>query len=189
MLTYTDLKPGTKIVLDGEPYTVLEYHFVRMQMRKPVVQTKIKNLISGKVLDRSFYPRDAIEEADMETKEVKFLFWNRGEFWFSLPDNPKDRFKLGEDIIGRGVKFLKSNSVVKAMLFGEKIIGIEVPIKVELKVVDAPPAVRGNTAQGVTKQVKLETGAVINTPIFINEGDIVRINTEEGNYVERVSKA
>ncbi|MBU1178733.1 elongation factor P [Patescibacteria group bacterium] len=197
MLTYTDLKPGAKIILDGQPYVVLEYSFVRKQQRKPVVQTKIKNLITGQVLERGFYPRDTIEEAETETKEIKYLYSDRGEFWFCQPNNPKERFSLDAGLLGDVAKFLKQNSIIKAQVFftpsgvegNEKIIGVEAPIKVELKVKSAPPAVRGNTAQGVTKQVELETGCQLSVPIFINEGDVVRINTEKGEYVERVSKA
>ncbi|MDD5032866.1 MAG: elongation factor P [Candidatus Pacebacteria bacterium] len=189
MLEYTELKPGTKIILDKKPYVVLEYSFVRMQMRKPVVQTKLKDLINGGVVERSFYPRDILEEAEIEIKEVKFLYQNKGEFWFCPPDNPGNRFKMDADIIGPAAVFLKQNSLVKAQYFDERIIGVELPIKMELKVVEAPPSIKGNTAQGGTKQVKLETGASVNVPLFINEGDIVRVNTTTGEYVERANKA
>jgi len=189
MLAYTDLKPGTRIVLGGEPYVVLEYSFVRKQQRKPVVQTKIRNLITGGVTEKGFYPRDTIEEAEISAKEIKYLYSGRGELWFCEPDNPRARFKLEEGLIGESARFLKDNSIVKALMFNEKIIGITLPVKLDLKVAEAPPAVRGNTAQGVTKQVKLETGAILTVPIFINQGDVVRVNTEKGEYTERVSKS
>jgi elongation factor P len=189
MLTYTDLKPGAKIVLDNEPYVVLEYSFVKKQRQKPTVQTKIKNLITGSVAERAFTQSDKIEEADIEIREVKFLYSNKGEFWFCQADNPRDRFKLEKGVIGKGIEFLKENSIVKAFVFLDQIINIELPIKVDLLVVEAPQAVKGNTAQGVTKQVKLETGVFLSAPIFINEGDVVRINTEKGEYTERASKA
>ncbi len=188
MLTYTDLKPGTCIVSGGEPYVVLEYSFVRKQQRKPVVQTKIKSLTSGRVVEKSFYPRDTVEEAEIEKRPVKFLYHNKGEYWFCSPVNPADRFKLERELIGSAADFLKPNSLVTASYFYEKIISVSLPIKIDLKVVDAPPAVRGNTAQGVTKQVKLETGVMLNVPIFISAGDTVRINSDSGEYVERVEK-
>ncbi len=188
MLTYTDLKPSICIIVDGEPYVVLEYSFVRKQQRKPVVQTKIKSLVSGRVLEKSFYPRDAVEEAEIEKRPVKFLYHNKGEYWFCNPDNPACRFKLERELIGSAADFLKANSLVNASYFDEKIISVTLPIKIDLKVVEAPPAVRGNTAQGVTKQVKLETGVMLNVPIFISAGDVVRINTDSGEYVERVEK-
>jgi len=188
MLAYTDLKPGTKLTLNGEPYVVLDYTFAKKQRQKPTVQTKIRSLITGSIVERSFNQSDDIEEADIDTKEVKFLYSHKGEFWFCQPDNPQERFKLEENIVGDSVPFLKENGIIKALIFEEKIIGIELPIKMELKVTEAPPAVKGNTAQGATKQAKLETGIFITVPIFINEGDIVRVNTEKGEYVERVSK-
>ncbi len=189
MLDYTDLKPGTKFLLDGDPFVVLEYTFKKKQRQKPTVQTKIKNIITGSVVEKAFTQNDSIKEAEVEIEEVKFLYENRGEFWFCKPNNPGDRFKLESDLIGTGAKFLKQNSIVKAQKFNDEIIGIDLPIKLELKVVEAPPAVRGNTAQGANKQVVLETGATINTPIFISEGDIIRVNTEKEEYVERVTKA
>lgn len=189
MLSYTDLKPGTKIVLDKEPYVVLEYTFAKKQRQKPTVQTKIKNLITGAVKEKAFHPSDSIKEAEIEIEDVKFLYSNKDELWFCKPNNPADRFKLEEDIVGGSSKFLKENSIVKSFVFGGNIINVELPIKVDLKVIEAPPAVKGNTAQGVTKQVKLETGAFLNVPIFIAEGDVVSVNTEKNEYVERISKA
>jgi elongation factor P len=189
MLDYNELKPGTYIVLESKPYVVLEYNFLRMQQRKPAVQTKIKDLTSGKVIAKTFHPNDSIEEADVSKKKVKFLYSNRGEFWFCEENNPSARFKLGQEIIGDSADLMKQNMLVDALVFGEKIINIDLPIKVDLKVVEAPPSFRGDTASGGSKQVKLETGATINVPFFINEGDIVRVNTRERAYVERVEKA
>ncbi len=191
MLTYTDLKPGTKFILEGDPYVVLDYTFKKKQRQKPTVQTKIRNLISGSIVEKAFTQNDTIKEADIEEREVKYLYTNpkNNELWFCAPDNPGDRFNLEKELVGDGIKFMKENSIVKAQVFQDKIIGVVLPIKIDLKVIEAPPAVRGNTAQGVTKQVKLETGSSITVPIFINEGDIVRINTEKDEYVERVEKA
>jgi elongation factor P len=189
MFGYNELKPGTYIVLEGKPYVVLEYNFLRMQQRKPAVQTKIKDLATGKVLSRTFHPQDEIEEADISKKKVKFLYFNRGEFWFCDENNPSARFKLPQDIIGDAVDFLKPNTLVDALTFGDKIINIDLPIKVDLKVIEAPPAFKGDTASGGSKQVKLETGAIINVPFFVNKDDIVRVNTKERAYAERVGKA
>lgn len=188
MLAYTDLKPGTCIIVNGEPYVVLDYSFVRKQQRKPVVQTKIKSLINGRVVEKSFYPRDTVEEAEIEKRPVKFLYHNKSEYWFCNPDNPAERFKLEKDLVGGSANFLKSNTIFDASYFDERIIKINLPIKMDLKVTEAAPAVKGDTAQGAVKQVTLETGAVINTPLFINQGDTVRINTETGEYTERVEK-
>lgn len=189
MLSYSELKPGKYIVLDGQPYVVMEFNFLRKQQRRPVAQTKIKNLITGKTIEKTFQQSDKLEEADMGIKEIKYLYSNRGEFWFSEKDNPSKRFKLDEEMVGDFASLMKGNSPIEAVMFGDKIIGIKMPIKIDLKVVEAPPGVKGDTAQGGTKQVKTETGAAIIVPLFINEGDVVRINTETKEYVERVSKA
>lgn len=188
MLNYNDLKPGTFMVFEGQPYVVVEFHFLRMQQRKPVVQTKIRNIITGKTIEKTFQPSDKFEEAEIETKPIKYLYSNKGEYWFCEKDNPAIRFKLEENIVGNSIDLIKANSLVNAKIFDEKIIGIELPIKVELKVVEAPPSTKGNTAQGGNKQVKVETGAMISTPLFVNEGDVIVINTETRQYAERAGK-
>ncbi|MCI0542209.1 elongation factor P [bacterium] len=188
MLDYSEIKPKKIILLDGEPYVVLDSHVFRMQQRKPVNQTKLRHLITGKVTERSFHQSESVHEADISTRKVKFLYNHRGEFMFCEEKDPSKRFPLSEDLLGNGAKFLKSNTLVDAVEFDEKIIGINLPIKMELKVTEAPPGIKGDTAQGGTKQVVLETGATLNAPLFINEGDVIRINTESGEYVERVDK-
>jgi elongation factor P len=190
MLSYTDLTKGILFIMDGAPWEVLESHFLRMQQRKAVVQTKIKNLITGKIIDRNFQPSDNFEEAEMEKMKSRFLYENRGVCWFDELDNPKNRFSLKKEELGETTaKFLKPNLPVTALKFQDKIINIELPIKVDYKVVEAPPAIRGDTAQGGSKVVTIETGAKVSVPLFINEGDIVRINTQTGDYVERIEKA
>jgi elongation factor P len=188
MLEYNEILPKRVILLDGEPYEVLDAHVFRKQQRKPVNQTKLRHLITGKVTEQAFHQAEKVEEADLSTREVKFLYHNKGEYWFCAVNNPADRFKLEDDIVGTAGAFMKPNSVIEAQIFDENIIAVRIPIKVELVVKEAPPAVRGNTAQGGSKQIVLETGATVNAPLFVNEGDIVRINTETGSYVERVDK-
>lgn len=188
MLEYNEILPKKVILLDGEPYEVLDAHVFRKQQRKPVNQTKLRHLITGKVTEQAFHQAEKAQEADLSTKPVKYLYTNRGEWWFCAEKNPGERFKLEEDTLGPGRQFLKPNMIIDALVFDEKIISIRIPIKMDLVVKEAPPAVRGNTAQGGSKQITLETGAVINAPLFVNEGDVVRINTETGEYVERVDK-
>ncbi|HEY4511141.1 MAG TPA: elongation factor P [Candidatus Paceibacterota bacterium] len=189
MLEYNDVTPGKVILMDGAPYEVLNSHVFRKQQRKPVNQTKLRNLITGKVVDTSFHHTDKLEEAEIKTREIKYLYTNRGEYWFCEIDTPSERFNLAAELLGTQTSFLKVNSVVEAREFDEKIIGIKIPIKMELKVTEAAPAVRGNTVQGGSKIVVLETGATLQVPMFINEGDILRVNTQTGEYVERVDKA
>ncbi len=188
MLEYNEILPKRVILLDGAPYEVLDAHVFRKQQRKPVNQTKLRHLITGKVTEQAFHVSEKVEEADLSTKSVKYLYNNRGEWWFCAENNPGERFQLSEETVGPAGAFLKPNTLVEALIFNEEIIAIRVPIKVELLVKEAPPAVRGNTAQGGSKQVVLETGAAIQAPLFINEGDVVRINTQTGEYVERVDK-
>lgn len=188
MLEYNEILKGKVILLDGQPYEVLDAHVFRKQQRKPVNQTKLRHLITGKVTEQAFHVSEKVPEADLSTKAVKYLYTNKGEKWFCDEKNPADRFMLGEETIGTGGNFMKPNMIVEALVFDEQIIGVKIPIKMELKVTDAPPAVRGNTSQGGSKLITLETGTTLNAPLFINEGDIVRINTETGEYVERVDK-
>ncbi|MEX0918820.1 MAG: elongation factor P [Candidatus Paceibacterota bacterium] len=185
MLEYNQIKPRKYIVFNDEPYEVIDSHVFRKQQRKPVNATKLKNLISGKVVEHSFHQSDKVAEAEIESRDIKYLYTNQGEYWFCEAGDPSKRFSLPTDLLGAKIKFVKPNSLMTALSFGDQIINVAVPIKVELRVTEAPPAVRGNTAVGATKQITLETGATVNAPLFINTGDVVRINTETGEYVER----
>ncbi len=187
MLEYSEITLRKFIVLDGQPWEVLASHVFRKQQRKPVNAVKLKNLITGKVTERSFHVSEKAEEAEIETREIKYLYENKGDYWFCDPGNPSDRYQIENNLIGQEIKFIKQNSILTGLVFDDEIIGIKFPIKVELKVTEAYEAVKGNTAQGGTKQVVLETDAVVNVPMFIKEGEIVRINTETGEYAERVS--
>lgn len=175
-------------VLDGDPYEVLESSFLRMQQRKAVVQTKIRNLITGKILDRNWQASDYFEEAEISKLSAIFIYVNRGEYWFNEEGNPKNRFSLKEEILGETGQFLKPNTKVSTLWFNGKVIKVSLPIKMDFEVVEAPPAIRGNTAQGGTKVVTLQGGAKVSVPLFIEVGDIVKINTETGEYVERMEK-
>lgn len=185
MLDYNEIKERKLIVVDGEPYEVLSSHVFRKQMRKPVNQTKLKNLITGKVTEKSFHQSEKVHEADVERKKIKYLYNNKGEFWFCEEKDPSKRFTLAEEIIA-GAQFMQVNSLVDAKLFNDEIIGVSLPIKVVLEVKEAPPAVKGNTATGANKIVVLETGATVGVPIFIKEGDKIEVNTETGEYTGRV---
>ena len=188
MLSYNEITKRKYIDLDGEPYEVISSQVSRKQANKPVNKTKVKSLISGKVIEKVFHVSDKAQEADLDTQKIKYLYENKGEYWFCEENNPSSRFTIEENTVGSAIRFVPQNSIVNALMYDEKVIGLKLSIKVDLKVKEAPPAVRGNTAQGGTKQITLETGAVVNAPLFINEGDVVRINTETGEYTERVDK-
>lgn len=188
MLEYNEITLRKYIIFENEPYEVLDSHVFRKQQRKPVNATKLRNLLNGRIVEHSFHVSDKVNEAEIEAQNVKYLYTNKGEYWFCEENDPSKRFTLPEAMLGNSMKFLKANSIVEAKVYDEKIFGINMPIKVDLKVVDAPPAVRGDTAKGGNKTVTLETGATILTPLFVAPDDVIRINTETGEYVERVGK-
>lgn len=188
MLEYNEVVERKYIVLDGQPYEVLSSHVFRKQQRKPVNATKLKNLITGKVTEYSFHQSEKVEEAEIDSREVKYLYKSREEFWFCLPDDPSKRFKFSAEELGEQSRFLKPNSIISQLLWGEQTTGFKYPIIAELKVTEAPPNIKGDSATGGNKVVTLETGATINAPLFVNTGDIIKINTETGEYRERVGK-
>lgn len=189
ILSYNEILQKKVIVYNGDPYKVMSSHIFRMQQRKPVNQTKLQHMVSGKVVEISFHQNETVPEADIDTMDALFLYANRGEAWFCEAGNPKNRFSFPIEIVEDKVKWLVSNSPVEVFTYNEKPMTVDIPVKIDLKVTDAPPAVKGDTATGGTKQVTLESGATVLTPLFINEGDILRINTETGDYVERMEKA
>ncbi len=190
MLEYNEVVERKYIILEGQPYEVISSHVFRKQQRKPVNATKIKNLFSGKVTEYSFHVSEKVEEAEIESREVKYLYENKGkeEYWFCLPTDQSKRFNFTEDKIGHQIKFIKTNTIITELMFREQTIGFKIPIVVELKVTDAPPNIKGDSATGGNKVITLETGVTINAPLFVNEGDIIRVNTETGEYKDRVSK-
>lgn len=188
MLSYTDLKRGVLFIYNGEPHEVLEANFSRMQQRKAVVQTKIRNLASGKIYEVSFQPNDQFKEAEIEKRPLVFLYEHRGEFVFADPQNSKGRFSLGEKMVGSNKKWLKSNTQLSAFFFENKLLNLILPVKMDFKVIEAPPGVQGDRAQSGTKSVTIETGAVIQAPLFINADDVIRVNTQTGEYAERAEK-
>ncbi len=188
MLSYSDLKRGITFRYEGEPYEVVGSDFLRMQMRKPVMQVRMRNLKNGKVIERNFHQNENFEEIELERESMVFLFGHRGQYTFQKPGDPKTRMVLDENAVGDSGKYLKSNLPVQFRKIEDEIIGIEVPIKIDYAVKEAPPTEKGNTAQGGTKEIILENGLAIQAPFFINAGDVLRINTDTGEYVERVEK-
>lgn len=184
-LGVNDLRPKTYFIYEDQPYMVLETHHLKMQQRRPVVQTRMRNLLNGKVLERNLAQSDVFQEADVNKSAVKFLYAHRDEYWFADPKDPSKRFELSADLIGDATRFLKPNTILEALSWNDTVINVALPIKMQFRVTQAPPSIRGDTATGGTKQVTLDTGATINVPLFVNEGDEIIINTETGEYVER----
>ena len=159
---------------------------MKMAQRRPVIQSKIKNLIDGRVQEKNFQQGDMFNEADLQKKDIKFLYQSKGQYWFCEINDPSKRFFFTEDQIGTQAKFLRPNEVVTGIIFDEKIITFKLPIKVQLKIKESAPGVKGDRAQGGTKEAILESGAVIQVPLFVEEGDTIEINTETETYVKRV---
>ena len=186
MISYNELKKGTRIIVEGQPYEVLESFPIKKARGRLIIQTKIKNLITGAVFARNFHQGDTFEEAELSRSEAKFLYSHRGEYVFCKKENTSERFKLKEEQIGEGTMFLKPNQTVEALIFEGNVVNINLPIKIQLKVTESPPGIKGDRAQGGTKQVILETGAKINVPLFVETEDVIEINTQTGEYVRRV---
>ena len=186
MLAYNEVLPKRIIIMDGDPYEVLSAWVFRKQQRKPVNQVKMRNLKSGSMMEHTFHVSDKAEEAEVETRGATFIYHRNGEWIFNEAKDTSKRFTLSDEMIGDSGKYLIGNTDVEMRWFDDEPIQVKIPIKVELKVTDAPPNTRGNTAQGGDKVVTVETGASITVPMFIEAGETIRINTETGDYVERV---
>jgi elongation factor P len=175
--------------MDGDPYLVLSNSISKKDRQKASNNVRMKNLRTGNVIEKTFHQSDVLEEADLSKRTVKYLYENRGEYWFCEPNNPRERFNLDHDVVGDLKDYVTENSEVEALVFNDEIMSITIPIKVELKVKEAPDAVKGNTSSGATKEAVLETGFALQVPQFINEGDVVAVNTDTGEYSARVDKA
>jgi elongation factor P len=186
MLNYFDLRKGVQFILDGQPHEVLEFQQIIKAQDATVIRTKVKNLITGKILDRTFHKGDSFEETESGKTQVKFIYSNRGKYVFSYLDEPSKRFELTEEKIGPGAKFLVPNTILDGTVYEDRVISVTLPIKVQLKIKEAAPGVKGNRAQSGTKAAVLETGATIQVPLFVEAGDVIEINTESGEYSRRV---
>ncbi len=194
MLNYNEIKERKYIVMDDEPYEVISSNVSRKQANKPVNKTKLKSLISGRVIEYTFHMSDKVDEADMSRKNIIYIYSRGDEHWFHSEGEKSDRFTLDSNVISNSLDYVSTNDTVDALVYTddddeEKIIGLKIPIKMELEVTEAPPSIKGNTATGGDKLVTVTTGAKFTVPLFINVGDVIAVNTESGTYTERVSKA
>ncbi|MCA9355339.1 elongation factor P [Candidatus Kaiserbacteria bacterium] len=188
-IEYSNVTPKKTVTMNGDPYLVLSSNIAKKDRQKASNNVRMKNLRTGQVIEKTLHQSDVLEEADISKKEVKYLYENRGEYWFCEPNNPSARFHLSSEVVGHLNNFVPENSLVEAVVFNDKIMSITTPIKVELKVVESPDAVKGNTSSGATKEVTLSTGFVLQVPQFINKGDVIAVNTDTGEYSARVDKA
>lgn len=187
-LSYSEIEKGVNIVMRGKPFKILETSPMFKARGHSVIQAKVKNLETGEIISKTFHPSDSFEEAEIEKKDLRFIYSHRGNYVFCEKGDPSQRISFTEDQIGDSKNFLKEGQEVEGMIFKDKIIGIHLPIKTGLKVEYAPPGIKGNTAEGGTKNVALETGLELSVPLFIKQGDIVEVNTEDKKYVRRIEK-
>lgn len=187
MLNISDIKTGKKIVLDGEPYAVICNEHSKMGRAGAVMRTKLKNLTNGAVMEKTFQGADKVEEADISKSKAQFLYAEEDQFYF-MDNETYDQFAIGEEALGDAPNYLTESLEVTMLNFNNNPINIELPVKVTLEVTEAPPGLKGDTQSGGDKLVTVETGAKITTPLFVETGDKIIINTERGEYVSRVDK-
>ncbi len=185
-LDTSDVKLGVVLVWNGEPYQVIWSNRMRTAQRKPVMQAKLKHIISGKVVEYSFKFGEKIEEADVSRERATFLYADADGTHF-MNQETFETIDMAKDVTQEQEKYLKENMEVTVLRYNGNPVSIEIPVKVELKVTDAPPSITGNSSGGVTKPVTLETGLIVQAPMFIKEGDVLRIDTRDGAYVERAN--
>lgn len=181
-----DLKIGTIILWENQPVQVIWSNRMRTAQRKPVMQTKLRNVITGKVYEYSFKFGEKIDEADVVREKASFLYADQDGTHF-MNQETFETIDIQKEITQEQENFLKEGMEVSVLKFNDKPVSIELPIKVDLKVVEAPPDVKGNSGGNITKPVKLETGFVVQAPMFIKEGETIKISTVSGEYVERVA--
>lgn len=186
MYSMTDLKLGTTITHDGAPYVIVKAEHSKQARSAAVLRAKMKNLITGQMLDMTFQQSDSIEEANLERKKANYQYRDGEEFMF-MDNDTYEQFALSTDAVGDRANYIKEGEDVTVMYYEEKPVTVEVPPKVVLEVTQAPPGIKGDSASNVTKKVTVETGYELNVPLFINEGEKIRVNTETGAYVERAN--
>ena len=187
MYSTPDFRKGLKIEIDGVPYLMVEFQHVKPGKGGAFVRTKLKNLISGGVVDRTFRASEKIDKPDINESSMQFLY-NDGEDYHFMNVETYEQISILQDQIGENSRFLKENTVVDVLEFNGKVIGVALPNFVNLAVVETDPGFKGDTATGGSKPAKLESGASVNVPLFINEGDILKIDVRSGEYVERVKE-
>lgn len=184
MISTSDFHTGITIEMGGEIYSVLEYQHVKPGKGAAFVRSKLKNLRTGAITEHTFRAGEKVARAHLERKEMEYLY--RDDDLFYLMDlETYEQITISADKLGDGVKFLKENDRLNVLMLGEEVVGIDLPLTVILQVAQTEPGLKGDTASGATKPATLETGLVVQVPLFINSGDRIKIDTRSGNYIER----
>ncbi|MCL4498472.1 MAG: elongation factor P [Deltaproteobacteria bacterium] len=186
MYSTTDFKKGLRIEMDKEPFEIVDFQHVKPGKGGAFVRTKLKNLINGKVIDRTFRSGEKVETPNMEEKNMQYLYYEGNDYIF-MDNATYDQIHISKEAVGDSAGFLLENIQVNVLYYNDKPINIEVPNFIEVKIIKTEPGLRGDTVSGATKPATLETGLVINVPLFLNEGDIIKVDTRTKSYIERVS--
>jgi elongation factor P len=181
----SNFKTGMAIIYDGKTWIIVEFQHVKPGKGGAFVRTKLKELRSGRVVEITFRAGEKMEDVRLETKNLQYLY-NDGSTYHFMDTGTYEQFELTSEFVGDAAKWLKENEVAAVQIAGGEMIGVEPPMFVDLEVVDTDPGFKGDTVQGGTKAAKLETGAMVQVPMFINNGDRVRIDTRDAHYVTRV---
>lgn len=184
MIMAGDFRNGITFEMDGQVYQVVEFQHVKPGKGAAFVRTKLKNIITGATIEKTFNPSDKMPRAHVERKDMQYLY-NDGELYYFMDIETYEQIPLSEEVLGDSLKFIKENMTVKLLSFKDNVFGIEPPNFVELEVVQTEPAIKGDTVTGATKPATVETGAIVKVPLFINQGDVIRIDTRTGEYMER----
>ena len=185
MISAGEFRNGITFEFEGNVYQVVEFQHVKPGKGAAFVRTKLKNVITGGIIEKTFRPTEKMPKAHIERKEMQYLY-NDGGLYYFMDQETYEQIPLNESQIGDSLKFVKENMIVKILSYKGSVFGIEPPTFVELEVTATEPGFKGDTATGATKPATLETGATINVPLFINQGDIIRVYTRTGEYMERV---
>ncbi len=185
MIAAGDFKNGVTFEMDGQVYQVMEFQHVKPGKGSAFVRTKLRNVITGATIEKTFSPTDKMPRAHIERKDMQYLY-NDGELYYFMDMETYEQLPLNKAQVEDALKFVKENMVCKILSYKGSVFGIEPPTFVELLVTDAEPGVKGDTATGATKNATVETGAIVRVPLFVNQGDTIRIDTRTGEYIERI---
>lgn len=187
MATYStnEFKSGLKIILDGDPYTILENEFVKPGKGQAFNRAKVRNLKTGRVIERTFRSGESVEAADVFEMELQYLYTD-GEFWHFMDQSTFEQYSCASEAVGDGAKWLKEEDLCQITLYNGQPLSVLPPNFVELKIVDTDPGLRGDTSGGGGKPATLETGAVVRVPLFVNNEEVIKVDTRTGEYVSRV---
>ncbi len=185
MYSTADFKKGLKVELDGVPYTIVDFQHVKPGKGGAFVRTKLKSLLTGRVLDQTFRSGEKLKKPDLMEREMQYLY-REGDRYCMMDNETFEQFMVTDEQIGEARLYLVENLNVKILFFNQQPVAVEVPTFVELAVAQTEPGVKGDTAAGGTKPATLESGVTIQVPLFINEGDRVRVDTRTGAYIERI---